>query len=238
MRDDRPLVLLTRPRAASEAFAASLGAALGDRVRIVISALMEIVPQDVTLALEDVKGLIFTSRNGVEAAQALTSRRDLPAYCVGSATTDAASRAGWRARMMGPDAAALVAGMRALRPDAPLLHLHGRHARGDIAGLLVADGIEVREEIVYDQVERALSPEALTALRGDAPVILPLFSPRSARLFAAAFDGHVHAIAAISQAVADALPRRVADRILIADEPTAEAMVAAVEKLAAAPCAG
>ena len=230
MTAHRPVILLTRPRAASEALAEDIRARLGDRVDIVISPLLEIEYLGAPLALSGVRGLIFSSRNGVEAAAELTDARDLPAFCVGPSTTRQADAAGWRAEMAGPDAETLVQRLKALRPDAPLLHLRGRHARGDIAGQLGAAGVPVREQIVYDQHPKPLSDAARACLQGPAPVVVPLFSPRSARLFGAAVPGPVAAVAAISHAVADTLPQSFAGRVAVADAPNAEAMLALLEK--------
>jgi uroporphyrinogen-III synthase len=128
--------------------------------------------------------------------------------------------------------------LKALRPDAPLLHLRGRHARGDIAGQLGAAGLPVREQIVYDQKSLPLSDAALACLKGPAPVIVPLFSPRSARLFAGAYPGPVAAVAAISHAVADALPDGFARYVAVAEAPNGEAMLSLLEKLVASAVSG
>lgn len=230
MTAHRPVILLTRPRAASEALAAEIAVRLGQKIDIIVSPLLEIMHFDEPLAISGVRGLIFSSQNGVEAAAAMTTARDLPAYCVGPATTRQADAEGWRAEMAGPDAEALVRRLKALRPDAPLLHLRGRHARGDIAGQLGAAGLPVREQIVYDQQSLPLSDEAIACLRGKAPVIVPLFSPRSARLFVAAAPDPVSVVVAISHAVADMLPPGFAGQVAVADAPNAEAMLAVLEK--------
>lgn len=234
----RPVLLLTRPRAASDALAEKIAARLGDTVDVVVSPLIEIVYLPGPLALSGVRGLIFTSGNGVEAAAALTPNRDLPAYCVGPSTTRRADAAGWRAEMAGPDARSLVLRLKALRPDAPLLHLRGRHARGDIVGQLGAAGLPVREQIVYDQRPLPLSQAARARLQGLAPVIVPLFSPRSARLFAEAGPEPVAAVAAISHAVAEALPDGLARRVAVAEAPNGDAMLSLLEKLAASVLSG
>lgn len=64
------------------------------------------------------------------------------------------------------------------------MHLHGEHTRGDVAARLRAAGLAVEARMVYRQVELPLSDTAHALLQGEAPVILPLFSPRSARLLA------------------------------------------------------
>lgn len=238
MTAHRPVLLLTRPGVNSDVFAGQIAARLGDMVDVVVSPLIEIAYLPGPLALSGVRGLIFTSGNGVEAAAALTPNRDLPAYCVGPSTTRRADGAGWRAEMAGPDAGSLVRRLKALRPDAPLLHLRGRHARGDIAAQLTEAGLPVREQIVYDQHPLPLSDTARACLKGPAPVIVPLFSPRSARLFAEADPGPVAAIAAMSHAVADALPDGLARRVVVADAPNSEAMLSLLEKLTASAVSG
>jgi uroporphyrinogen-III synthase len=87
---------------------------------------------------------------------------------------------------------------------------------------------------VYRQDAQPLTPEAAAILGAKGPVILPLFSPRSATLFRAALPSEVHAtllLAAMSAAVAEearAIPHRALET---ASHPTAEAMLQACGKL-------
>ena len=76
-------LLLTRPRAQSEAFAEVLAAELPGRFRAVVSPILEIVPVAAALDLDGLQGLIFTSANGVEQFAARTPERSLTAWCVG-----------------------------------------------------------------------------------------------------------------------------------------------------------
>ena len=109
MADPRTL-LLTRPRAQSEAFAEALAERLPGRFRPVISPLLEIVPLPAPLDLADVQGLIFTSANGVEQFAARTPDRSLPAWCVGDDDRRrGAARAGFAARSADGDVADLAA---------------------------------------------------------------------------------------------------------------------------------
>jgi uroporphyrinogen-III synthase len=201
--DGNPVpVLLTRPLAQAQAFAAALTDRFGPGVRPLIAPLM--APELLTPPLPDgpFKGVIFTSATGVLAAAAWP---DLPrrAWCVGDRTAAEARQAGFAARSAGGDAAALVAAIRADPPEGRLLHLRGEDARGDIAATLTADGIATDEVIVYRQVPQPLTAAAQALLQGDGPVILPLFSPRSATLFgraAGAVRARLHVVA-ISRAV-------------------------------------
>jgi uroporphyrinogen-III synthase len=121
----------------------------------------------------------------------------------------------------------LVSRVLAERPKGPLLHLRGQHARGDVAARLTAGGVGTVERVVYDQRARPLSEEAGAVLGGAAPVVAPVFSPRSAALLAQV--GRVVAplaIAAISPAAAEAARPLGALRTVIADHPDGAAMIA------------
>ena len=164
----------------------------------------------------------------------MTERRDLPAWCVGEATTAAARAQGWDAECAGRDAEDLVQTLIARRPDAPLIHLRGVHARGDIAARLSAAGIETREAVIYDQRLLPLVPQAVQALAGTEPVIVPLFSPRAARHFASLATGRAPVfIAAMSHAVAKSVSPLNFNRLEVSDAPTARAMAQVVTSLVA-----
>lgn len=183
-----PVLLLTRPRAQSERFAAEAVARLGP-LRPVIAPLMEIVPRPPGVDPAAFAALIFTSENGVAQFCAQSGLRDRPVWCVGPRTAAAAAEAGFEVRSDGAgggDAEALIRTLRAAHPPLPLLHLRGEHAVTDLAGRLRAEGLACAETVVYAQQTVPLPPEGAAALAGPAPVILPLFSPRSARAAAEA----------------------------------------------------
>ncbi|AVO37191.1 uroporphyrinogen-III synthase [Pukyongiella litopenaei] len=229
MTHPRPILLMTRPPAASDRFVADLPEPVRDRTDIVASPLIGIDPLPVTLSLAGVAGLLFTSANGVAASAALTGNRDLPAYCVGEVTAQAARDAGWDATCVGLDARELVAALTRSRPAAPLLHLRGVHASGDIAGDLTAAGLPTRAQAVYDQQLLAPTPEALGVLTGAVPVIAPLFSPRTARHFATLPATAPLHLLALSEAVAEPLRALEFRELLIAAQPDAASTAVLVE---------
>ena len=161
-----PLLLLTRPEPASHRFAAE-AAALG--LEVVISPVLRIVPVAHDSArLAVAKGLVFTSENAVPFAG---EGRGRPAICVGPRSAEVARAAGFDA-VAGPgDALRLIPMLGDLGEG--WLHPHGTH----IAKVLPVPGMAV-----YDQLPVAPNAQALAALAGDRPVLVPLFSPRSARL--------------------------------------------------------
>lgn len=159
--------------------------AAGIAVPVTISPLIKIVPTGEIPSLDGVSGVIFTSVSSVEAM----ADGGLPAWCVGDATAEAARARGWQARAAGGDAEALcervLADARRGSVKGPLLHLRGRFARGDLSTRLSAAGVPTGEAIVYDQKLCGLSEDAKALLMRENPVIVPLFSPRSAAQFAA-----------------------------------------------------
>lgn len=221
-----PIVLLTRPAAQSASFAQGLGAG----VRVVISPLMAPIFLTVDLPPGPLAGVIVTSQTGAEAAGRLRARLPGLAWCVGDKTADAARAQGFTVRSANGDAEALH-DLILLQTTGPLLHLRGREARGDLARRLSASGVPTAERVVYAQEAQPLTDEAVALLTGPAPVIAPLFSPRSAEILGAECQ-RIKASApltliAMSEAVAQAA-RFCATPPQIAHHPNAESMTLAV----------
>lgn len=228
-------VLITRPHPQGVRFAAQLAAAFGKTVAPVISPL--IAPEYLwpTLPAGPFGALILTSETGARAAAGLRERGGaLPdhAFCVGDQTAQVAQALGFQTTSAAGDAVALVTLLSGAGQHAPFLHLHGREVTGDIAGTLRVQGIAAQALAVYAQAEIALTDEALALLAAPAPVCVPLFSPRSARLFVAAFGAtpakSALRVVAMSAAVSAEIPLGLAQAVYTADHPDAASMVAAV----------
>ena len=219
-----PVVILTRPVAAAARFRAALGAM--DGVRIIESPVLRIVPLSPEMPDGPFSGMIVTSENGA-AALARLGVPKRPVWAVGGHTARAAADAGYAARAADGDAESLFALLCRDRPAGPLLHLRGTHARGNLASRLSEQGIQTSEIVVYDQLELPLTAPARAALRGATPVVLPVFSPRSAALLAAELrlGPNVHVVA-ISAAAAAPFAGRGAATVSVAAVPDAAAMVA------------
>ena len=228
-----PVLLVTRPREAGARFCEACAPRLAP-IEPILAPVLEIVPRTAPIDLAGVRGLIFTSENGVRAFVAAHARRDLPAWCVGAQTAAAARAAGIAAHEAGGDAASLLRLLRAERPAGPLLHLRGAHAAADLAEPLCAGGIPTRAAILYDQEERPLGPQAQAALAGARPVLLPLFSPRSAALLAGAAQSAcapLHPVAISAAAARQWQARRPRDAIRTAVRPDAGAICDALAHL-------
>lgn len=178
---DLPLLLLTRPEAQSTRLLAELEAEAGRKLPAMIAPVLRIERIGPEPELAEGVGVILTSANGARFAPDLARRN---VFAVGERTAEAARRKGGHIALVAQDADALVTALCATPPAFSVVHLSGRHRRGQIAERLNEAGIETEVIEIYDQVAQPLSDQACAALEGAAPVLLPLFSPRSARLVA------------------------------------------------------
>jgi uroporphyrinogen-III synthase len=224
-------ILLTRPAGQGARFETEVRARLGAGVEVLSSPLLS--PACLAPVLPDgpFDAVVFTSETAVQAAAPLGPLPPL-AFAVGDRTAAAARAAGFAVRSAGGDADALVALLAQARPGR-VLHLRGQDTRGDVVARLRQAGIPAEEAVVYAQVPQPLSPAALGWLAGDAPVIAPLFSPRTAMLLSQARVRAPLWIAALSPAVQAAATLPAARRITAA-RPEAGAMVEAMASLIAA----
>lgn len=221
-------LIATRPAGANARFIERLNATARADLHVIESPLLEIigVPQKRSVAFD---AAVFTSANGVRFAP---NGEGQVAYCVGAATAEAASAAGWTAQISGRDAASLVEALQELKPKGTLVHFCGVHTRGDVTRHLGQAGLQITAETVYDQREARLTQAARDALDADVPVIVPLFSPRTAQIFAVQSRAVAPLyLAALSGAVADETAELRHSAIEIATTPDLDGMVCAVEKL-------
>ncbi|SIS51382.1 uroporphyrinogen-III synthase [Roseivivax lentus] len=201
-----PILLLTRPEAAAQAFAEELTSEGIRPETCIVSPLIEISFLPHVPRMDRYQGLIFTSANGVAAYRAAGGPFRETCFTVGDATAAAARDAGLHPISADGAASDLIALIAEAKPAAPLLHLRGEHSRGAVAETLSSAGIETDSAVLYTQNLVPLSAEARGFLAGAVPVVAPFFSPRTARAFAehGPFDAPLY-LAAMSEAVADPL---------------------------------
>lgn len=226
-----PLLLLTRPLAQSQAFAARLA----DRCKVetLIAPLSEIVPTPFAPnAFDGAKGLILTSANAVPPLAGMHELKSLPVWCVGPTTTKAAIAAGFNAQMLGANAAQLLEALIELDPQPPLVHAHGAHLIRDLAQDLSARNLLTRGVEVYSARALDWTAETRAALNAQPrSIIAPLFSPRAARRFTDQIGNSTANFTpiAISPACAQALPHALQARTIVAQTPDGDAMLSAAE---------
>ncbi|SFD67853.1 uroporphyrinogen-III synthase [Roseivivax sediminis] len=233
-----PVLLLTRPRAASERFLSALDDAGITGFRAIVSPLLAIRRRPALPPIDPEATLVFTSANAVQAYAALGGPEGRVTHAVGDATAAAARAIGLDAVSAGGDIDALFAHLVAERVSGPVVHLRGAISRGDLAGRLRAAGIDAADAVLYDQPVREFTSEAQDALAGPIPVVAPLFSPRTARAFALhrPFGAPILA-AAMSEAVAEAFCPAAPHKLAVAIRPDAAAMVVTAAELLVAAAA-
>ncbi|MEM6636815.1 MAG: uroporphyrinogen-III synthase [Pseudomonadota bacterium] len=208
----------------ADEFAESCHAAFGDRVHCLVAPLLRVTPLRPGTLPPHRGGIIFTSRSAVAVVREFYPELTGTAFCVGARTAADAEKAGFSAISADADADGLIRLIAKARPTGPLLHLHGRHTRGDIAATLSAQGVATASREIYHQRPLGLSGAARELLGSGRPCLVPLFSPRTAGLFQTAVGPNPPAalrVLALSAAVAEAYGQT----IEIAARPNAEAML-------------
>jgi uroporphyrinogen-III synthase len=227
-------LLMTRPYKAAQRFVAMLPETLTVGLQVIYSPLISVQPVGDDINLDSGEAVIFTSSNGVSATASIPDCNDRVAYCLGQRTSLKAKEAGWQALMCGKTADDLVANLLQHRPSEPLVHMRGQHSRGNIVERLTEAGLTCREKVVYDQTLLPLTVEATSALSISHDVIVPLFSPRTARQFAdlCPAGSKIHVIA-MSETVAMSIKTLKYKDLQICREPEAQSMLQLVHDVAA-----
>lgn len=175
---------------------------------------------------------IFTSRNGVAGFLRGGGNAVGRCWCVGDATANSARQAGFSPQTASGDVDTLIQAILQSGGRGPFVHFRGEHVRGNLAERLREAGKVLREDVVYAQTLRPLNTAALDLLDGEIPVILPLFSPRTAMQFATDHRGGAPLlIGAMSQAIADALGGFAVQEVVIARRPNVPSMIDATQRL-------
>lgn len=219
-------VLLTRERSKAEGFRDQLIAAGLDADQVYVSPTMgiEYVPID----LPEFECAVLTSGHGVSALPKGFDAAGRSALCVGQRTTAAAQARGFDAECAGPKAQDLLT--RLLEsPMEKALYLRGEHVSLDLAALVQ----NLKQAVIYRQPAQDLTVSAKNLLDGGTPVVLPLFSARSAAyLVDQLTDVGAHVAVCISETVGALCRARGFKAILISSQPNANAMADAVYKAA------
>ena len=175
---------MTRPEPDATAFAAQCREAGIDPV---LAPLFDIALRADTVDCSNVRGVAFTSANGVRAFAALSERRDLPAFVVGDASARAAADAGFvSVTSASGDVTSLAEKIAAAgnEPTGDILHVAGTHLAGDLAALLSSHGIAARRTVIYEAKAATSVPGAMADFLNDpADGWVSLFSPRTAEIF-------------------------------------------------------
>ncbi|WP_157971012.1 uroporphyrinogen-III synthase [Pseudogemmobacter bohemicus] len=229
------MILNTRPEPQASRFATELGTVFGGRAEVLTAPLMRVEFLPLAVPRGDFQALVLTSEAGALAAQRLLDEGEtLPkrAFCVGDRTAEVADQAGLETVSARGDAGDLVRLITSHQAD-PLLYLHGEDRAADLQAALAPLGRRVVSLVGYRQQPQALTVEARAALASGRRLILPLFSPRSVRIFLAeAGDmplAHLQPVV-ISENARLILPEPLAARAELAVRPDGPSMIAAIAR--------
>lgn len=187
-----------------------------------------------SLQLSGDENVIFTSETAVRAFARLEARRSFQAWCVGERTAKVARHAGFKVSVGPGDAQGLAGIIERSRPGARYFWPHGADTAFDMASALNGAGVRTNSATVYDQVAKPLSVEASEILQQACPVLVPLFSTRSAALFA---EEARHAtapllIAVIGAHAAQEMAMLKPERCIVSARPDSESLLDAIDQLA------
>ena len=224
----RPTLLLTRPQKDAQAFAQEV-LSHQPAAQILISPVLTITPIGTLPDLSAYAAGVFTSRHAVACFAHAHIPKKMTCFAVGEATAEAAKKLGFLVISSAGAAQDLILLVQKTGAAGPLIHPHGQHARGQIATILTKKGIPCAECVIYDQIETPLSVQARALLTQPQALLVPVFSPRSARLLQR--DGPLpngSEIIAISQTVAACFSTQPHIKTTVACHPNRGAMLKAV----------
>ena len=227
-----PNILLTRPQAQARHFADELIAQGVQPDHIIIDPILQIAPVEASCDISACNGLIITSANALSFLPGALRGSRLPCYCVGQSTSQAARALGLNAYHLADTAKALCDALPIACQEGPLLHLRGTHTTLDLAEHFRSSPLRVENVIVYEQIARPLQAETHETLRRSAPVILPIFSARSAKLLGKlALDWRPHWAVTLSPAIAALCHEAGFGQVIPAAQPNRHAMAAVITPL-------
>lgn len=230
-------ILVTRPAEDGEAFAHDLRQ---HGIETLLDPLLTIELLDgPPPALDGVQAVLATSANGIRAFAARETRRTIPVYAVGAASAACARALGFDPVISAAGDVTALARLVSERLDpkaGAVLHVAGSHLAGDLAGALERAGFVYRRAVLYEaHTASALAPETSAALQAGTIDGVALFSPRTAKTFAALVSAagltdRLRAVTAfcLSAAVATAARGLAWRAIAVAAQPDKDALVATI----------
>ena len=226
-----PRILVTRSEPGASETAERLAAA---GYTPIIEPVFAIEP--IAAAIPDFDALAFTSANGAREFVKLSSRRDVPVFCVGARTAEAARESGF-ANVLSADADVEALGVL-ISDKAPkgsrVLHAGNEEARGDLTGRLRSAGFSADFVAIFRAAPARIPGPILSNHLAGRPAFdaVLVHSPRAAAILAGFAAGSTAAfdIAAISAAAVAPLAS-VAGRTEIAAQPNEQSLLSALARL-------
>ena len=167
--------------------------------------------------------LIFTSVNGLRAAEKhnLTNNR---CFVVGKNTKKIAVSFGYEVLGFSKDQENLLKLIKSKKPTESMVHIRGKHTVGNLCDALKRNQFSCLDIIGYNQEPLKIKKQNLQKIHSGRPVILPIFSSRSAELLQSNLDLTGFNVIAISEAVAKIITGVELGELVISKKPDLNSM--------------
>ena len=167
--------------------------------------------------------LIFTSANGLRAAKKhnLINKK---CFVVGANTKKIAVSFGYDVLGFSKDQENLLKLIKSKKPTESMVHIRGKHTVGNLCDALKRNQFSCLEVIGYNQEPLKIKKQNLQKIHSGRPVILPIFSSRSAELLQSNLDLTGFNVIAISEAVAKIITGVELGELVISKKPDLSSM--------------
>ena len=167
--------------------------------------------------------LIFTSANGLRAAKKhnLINKK---CFVVGANTKKIAVSFGYDVLGFSKDQENLLKLIKSKKPTESLVHIRGKHTVGNLCDALKRNQFSCLDIIGYNQEPLKIKKQNLQKIHSGRPVILPIFSSRSAALLQSNLDLTGFNVIAISEAVAKIITGVELGELVISKKPDLNSM--------------
>ena len=167
--------------------------------------------------------LIFTSANGLRAAKKhnLINKK---CFVVGENTKKIAISFGYDVLGFSKDQENLLKLIKSKKPTESMVHIRGKHTVGNLCDALKRNQFSCLDIIGYNQEPLKIKKQNLQKIHSGRPVILPIFSSRSAELLQSNLDLTGFNVIAISEAVAKIVTGVELGELVISKKPDLSSM--------------
>ena len=167
--------------------------------------------------------LIFTSANGLRAAKKhnLINKK---CFVVGANTKKIAVSFGYDVLGFSKDQENLLKLIKSKKPTESMVHIRGKHTVGNLCDALKRNQFSCLDIIGYNQEPLKIKKQNLQKVHSGRPVILPIFSSRSAELLQSNLDLTGFNVIAISEAVAKIVTGVELGELVISKKPDLNSM--------------
>jgi len=216
------LLLLTRPLDGNERFCSNIEHLL-NRCEILDNPIQKIEFLSAPSKIKNNAVLIFTSINGLRAAERykLTNKK---CFVVGENTKKIAKSLRYEVLGFARDQEQLVKLIKSNKTSECLVHIRGRHTVGNLCSSLNGGAVSCIEIVGYKQEPLEIKKQIFKKVQSNRPVILPIFSARTAKLLKNNLDLTGFYVVAISEAVEKILADIELGDLLISEQPDLQSM--------------